>query len=167
MDSEHDAAQQALVVAKEARLKAKEDNGHLTDERLSLLMELWATKDDFSAFQERTSTENTAMGAEFDARSDVIFNYNYGYCTFAHNICESEPLIPIRMPDTSTPLTPEFFMNPRCPPSSSFVFPDAETVKIIGEDFLAKSLSAAGDGVDIPLGLLARYDKEPDVAIEG
>ena len=84
--------------------------------------------------------------------SDVIFNYGYGYCAFAHNICGSEPLIPTGIPDTSTPLTPEFFMNPRCPPSSSSVFPDAEAVKTIGEDLLAKSLPAVGDGVDIPPG---------------
>ena len=57
-------------------------------------------------------------------------------------------------------------MNPRCPPSSSSVFPDVEDVKTIGEDFLAKSLSAVGDGVDIPLGLPTRSDKDPDVAVE-
>ena len=54
-------------------------------------------------------------------------------------------------------------MNPRYPPSSSSVFPDAEPVKTIGEDFPAKSLPTAGDGVDIPLGPLAR----PDKAAEG
>ena len=130
-------------------------------------MELGATKDDFVAFQDRTSTDKTTMEAEFDARSDVIFNYDYGYCTFVHNICGSEPLIPAGMPDTSTPLTLEFFMNPRCPPSSSSDFPDVKPVKILGEYLLANSLSAAGDGIDIPPRLLARSDKKPDVAIEG
>ena len=134
----------------EARRKAKEDNGRLTNERLSLLMELRATKDDFEAFWERTSSEKTTMEAEFDASSDVNFNYGYGYCAFAHNICGSVPLIPVGMPNTSTPLTAEFFMNP---PNSSSVFPDAEPVKTIGEDFLAKSLPAVEDGVDIPPGL--------------
>ena len=105
------------------------------------------------------------MEAEFDASSDVIFNYGYGYCTFAHNICGSELLIPVGMPDTSTPLTPEFFVNPRCPPRSSSVFPNAEPVKTIGEDLPAKSLPAAGDGVDIPSGPPARSDKEPDVDV--
>ena len=166
-DSERDAARQALVVAEEARRKAEEENGCLTDERLSLLMELGATKDDFAAFRERTSTEKTTMEGEFDASSDMIFNYGYGCCTFAHNICRSEPLIPARMLDTSTPLTPEFFMNPRCPPNSSFVFPDAEPVKTIGEDLLAKCLPVAGDEVDIPQGHPARSDKELDVAVKG
>ena len=53
-DSERDAAQQTLVVAEEARRKVEEENGHLTDEQLSLLMELGATKDDFTAFREKT-----------------------------------------------------------------------------------------------------------------
>ena len=64
--------------------------------------------------------------------------------------------MPTGMPDTSTPLTPEFFMNPRCPPNSSFIFPDAEPVKTIEEDFLAKSLPTVGDGVDTPPGPLVR-----------
>ena len=166
-DSERDAAQQALVTAEEARRKAEEENGCLTDERLSLLMELRATKDDFAAFREKTSIEKTTMEAEFDARSDVIFNYGYGCCAFAHNICGSEPLIPVGMSNTSTPLTPEFFVNPRCPPRSSSVLLDAEPVKTIGEDLPAKSLPTVGDGVEIPSGPPARLDEEPNVAAEG
>ena len=54
-------------------------------------------------------------------------------------------------------------MNPRCPLSSSFVFPNAELVKTIGEDLPAKSLPTAGDGVDILPRPLAR----PDKAAEG
>ena len=77
-DSKRDAAQQALVAAEEACRKAEEENGRLTDERLSLLMELGATKDDFAAFREKTFAEKTTMEAEFDASSDVIFNCDYG-----------------------------------------------------------------------------------------
>ena len=36
---------------KEARRKAEEENGRLTDEKLSLLVELGATKGDFATFQ--------------------------------------------------------------------------------------------------------------------
>ena len=107
------------------------------------------------------------METEFDASNDVILNYGYGCCAFAHNICGSEPLIPTGMPDTSTPLTPEFFMNPRCPPSSLSVYLDLEAVKSIGEDLLAKSLPTVGDGVNIPPRLSARSDKELDVVVEG
>ena len=162
-DSERDATRQALVAGDDARRKAKEKNGRLTNERLSLVTELGAIKADFVAFREKTSVEKTVMEAEFYASSDVIFNYGYDCCAFAHNICGSEPLILARMPDTSTPLTPKFFVNLRCLPSSSSVFPDAEPVKTIGEDFPAKSLPAAGDGVDILLWPLAR----PDKAAEG
>ena len=166
-DSKCDVAQKALVAAEEARQKADEENGRLTDERLSLLMELEATRDDFMAFREKTSTEKTSMEAEFDASSDVIFNYDYGCCAFAHNICGSEPLIPVGMPDTSTPLTPEYFLNPRCPPSSSSVFLAAEPVKTFEEDLSAKDLPTAEGGVDIPPGPPTRSDKEPKVIAEG
>ena len=47
--SELDSVQQALAATKEARPKAKEENGCLTDERLSLLMELGATQEGFEA----------------------------------------------------------------------------------------------------------------------
>ena len=156
-----------MVYVEEACRKAEEENGRLTDERLSLVMELGATKDDFAAFREKTSVEKTAMEAEFDVSSNVIFNYGYGCCAFAHNLCGSEPLIPAGMPNTSTPLTQEFFVNPKCPPSSSSVFPDVEPVKTIGEDLPAKSLSATRDGIDIPPRPLVISDKEPNFVVEG
>ena len=49
---------------------------------------------------------------------DVIFNYGYGCCAFAHNIYGSQPEVPNGMSDTSKPLSPEFFINPRCPPGA-------------------------------------------------
>ena len=70
------------------------------DERLSLVMELGATKEDFAAFREKSSAEKSALEAEFNASGDVIFNYGYGCCAFAHDICGSKPLIPAGMPDT-------------------------------------------------------------------
>ena len=133
----------------------------MTDERLYLLMELKVTRDDFATFREKTLAKKMAMEAKFYASSDVIFNYGYGCCAFAHNICGSEPLIPIGMPDTLTPLTPEFFVNPRCPPSSSFVFLAIEPVETFEEDLSVKDLSTTEGGVNILLGPLARPDKEP------
>ena len=53
---------------------------------------------------------------EYDAGFESIFNYEYDCCAFAHNICGSKPKIPEGMSGTSEPLTPEFFVNPRCPP---------------------------------------------------
>ena len=78
-------------------------------------MELGATKDDFIAFREKCYVERSG-----DVSSDVIFNYGYGCCAYEHNIRGSKPKIPPGMPDTSTPLTPEFLVNPRCPSRSSF-----------------------------------------------
>ena len=114
-----------MIAAKEACRRVEEENGRLTDERLSLLMQLGATKDDFAAFREKSFAERSTLEAEFDASNDVIFNYGYGCCAFVHDICGRKRKIPTRMPDTSTPLTPKFFMNPRCPPGSSLALSTA------------------------------------------
>ena len=42
----------------------------------------------------------------------MIFNYGYGCCAFAHNICGSQPVVLDGMPDTFKLLSPEFFINP-------------------------------------------------------
>ena len=68
-------------------------------------------------------------------------------------------MIPTGMPDTSTPLTPEFFVNPRCPPGSSSVLSTTEPVKTAGEDLVDKDLPGAEGGVNILLGPPARPDK--------
>ena len=162
-ESELDSVQQALVVAGEACRKAEEENCHLTDERLPLIMELGASKDELSAFQAKVTMEKKAMEKEFDVSGDVIFNYGYGCCAFAHNICGSEPMIPAEMPDTIKPLPLEFFINPRCPPSSSSDFPTAAT---IGEEPPAKSPSAAIDRIEILPVPITRVDEESNVAAE-
>ena len=82
----------------------------------------------------------------------MIFDYGYDCCDFVHDIRGSKPTIPAGMPDTSTPLPPEFFVNPRCPSGSLSVLPAAELVEITGEDFSVKDLLAAEEGVDIPPG---------------
>ena len=107
------------------------------------------------------------MEAEFDASSYVIFKYGYRCCSIAHNIYGSDPLIPAGMLDTTTPLTPEFVVNPRCPPSSSSVPPDTEPVMTIMEDLPAKSLPAVGDEIDIPSRSPARSYEELNVSTKG
>ena len=125
-ESELDSVQQALAAAGEACRKAEEENCRLIDERLSLIMELGTSKDELSAFQAKMTKEKKAMEEEFDASSDVIFNYGHGCCAFAHNICGSKPMIPVGMPDTSMPLFLEFFLstpdNPQVPPPT-FLLP--------------------------------------------
>ena len=76
-------------------------------------------------------------------------------------------MILTEMLDTSTPLPPEFFVNPRCPPGSSSVLPTVEPIETTGEDLLAKDLPAAEEGVDILPGPPTRLDKEPKVVVEG
>ena len=111
-ESELDSIQHALAAAREACRKAEEETCCLKDERMSLIMELGAGKEELAAFQARAAAERKAMEEEFEASSDVVFNYGYGCCAFAHNICGSKPMIQAGIPDTSNPLPPEFFINP-------------------------------------------------------
>ena len=119
VESELDRAQQALDAFREAWRKAEEEVSHLTDERVFLLIGLGASKDELSVFLVAASKEKKALEEEFDASFEVIFNYGYGCCAFAHNICGSKPQILAGMLDTSKRLPPEFFINPRCPPSAA------------------------------------------------
>ena len=73
-------------------------------------------------------------------------------------------MIPAGMPDTSKPLPPEFFINPRCPPSVSSDLLAAATIR---EEPPAKSPLAAVDGINIPSEPPARADEESNVVAEG
>ena len=98
-----------MAASGKAWRKAEEESNCLTDEQVSLLLELKASKDELSAFRVEASKEKQALEKEFDAGFEVIFNYGYGCYTFAHNICGSKPRIPVGMPDTSKSLPLEFF----------------------------------------------------------
>ena len=100
------------MVVKDARRKAKDEASRLAVERLSLLLELGTSKDEVFALQVQALKLKKALEEGFD----VIFNYGYGCCAFAHNICGSQPVVLDGMPDTSKPLSLELFINPRCPP---------------------------------------------------
>ena len=104
VEFELDSIRQALATTGEACRKADEENCRLTYERLSLIMELSVSKEELSTSQAKVTKQMKAMEEEFDASSNVIFNYGYGYCAFAHNICGSEPMIPTEMSDTTKPL---------------------------------------------------------------
>ena len=115
MESELDVAQQALAVSRKACRTAGEEVSHLADEWVSLLVELGASKEELFAFLPEVAKEKKALEAEYDAGFEVIFNYGYGCCAFAHDIYGSKPKIPYGMSGTLEPLTPKFFVNPRCP----------------------------------------------------
>ena len=131
---EHGVAQEALATVGEACKKAEEENDHLVDEKLVLVIELGALKDDFTAFQDKAAANKEAMEAEFDSSGDTLFNYGYGCCAFTYNICGSKPQIPDGMPNPSVPLTAEFCANPRCPPSPPTAASALDPIAISGED---------------------------------
>ena len=70
-----------------------------------------------SAIWAKALKEEKALEEAYKEGLDIIFNYGYGCCAFAHNIFESQPKVPDGMSDMSKPLSAEFFNNPRCPPS--------------------------------------------------
>ena len=146
-ESELTRVQYALAASEEAWWKTVDEANRLADKRVSLLLELGASKDELSAFLAKASKEKKALEEAFDAGFDVIFNYGYGYCAFAHNICRSEPVIPDEMPETSKPLPPEFFINPRCPPGAAPRVPTTDADADVRE--AGKSFSVAEVGLGI------------------
>ena len=67
-----------MAVAGEACRKVEEENSHLENERLALVMELGTIKDDFATFKEKVVVDKETMKAEFDASGDTLLNYGYG-----------------------------------------------------------------------------------------
>ena len=77
IESELARVQSALVLAEEARRraefehgvnqealkKAEEENGHLADEKVALIIELGALKDDFAAFRDKAAANREAIEA--------------------------------------------------------------------------------------------------------
>ena len=147
---DHGTAQGALAAMGEACKKAKDENNHLAEEKLALVTELGAFKDDFASFQEKVAADREMKEVAFDSSSDTLFNYGYGCCAFAHNICGSKPKIPEGMPNPSVPLTANFFANPRCHPGALAAASSLDPIVVSGEDRSTNSPSATGEGVVLP-----------------
>ena len=148
--SELARVQNALAVTEEARRKAEDKASRLAVDRVSLLLELGTSKDEVSALQAQDLQEKKALEEDYEEGFDVIFNYGYGCCAFAHNICGSQPVVPNRMPNTSKPLSPKFFINPRWPPG--VVLAAAATIDVrLGEAMIApkREVPAAVLGMNI------------------
>ena len=150
-EQEHGAAHEALATAGEACKKAEEENDHLADEKLALVIELGALKDEFTVFRDKAADKREAIEAEFDSSGDTLFNYGYGCCAFTYNICGSKPQIPDGMPNPSVPLTTEFFANPRCPPGASVAAFALDPIAVSREDRSEISLAAAGEEAVLPM----------------
>ena len=99
------------------RRKAEDEASRLAIKRVSLLLELGTSKDEVSALQAHALKEKKALNEAHEEGFDMIFNYGYGCCAFAHNICGSQLVVIDGMPNTSKSLSSEFFINPQCPPS--------------------------------------------------
>ena len=153
-ESEHEATREALTLAGEAFRKAEEESGRLANEILSLVMELGAVNDEFTAFQEKAAADREIMEAEFDSSGDTLFNYGYGCCVFMHNICGSRPHIQDGMLNPFVLLTPEFFVNPRCLPSVLSAAAAPEPAKEHPET----SPIAAGEEMILPMDPSAEQD---------
>ena len=106
MESELARVQNALAVLEEAKKKAEDEASRLAVELVSPLLKLETSKDEVSALQAQALKEKKALGEAYGEGFDVIFNYSYGCCAFAHNICGSQPVVPYGMPNTSKPLSP-------------------------------------------------------------
>ena len=148
---EHGAAQEALATAREACKKAEKENDHLADEKLALVIELGALKDDFVAFRDKAAVDREAMEAAFDSSGDTLFNYGYGYCAFTYNICGRKPQIPDGMSNPSVLLTAEFFANPRCPPGPPTAASDLDPIAVSGEDRSKNSPATAEEEAVLPM----------------
>ena len=83
--------QNSLAVTEEARRKAEDEASRLADERVSLLLELGTCKDEVSAIRAEALKERKALEEAYEEGFDVIFNYGYECCAFAHNIAEVNP----------------------------------------------------------------------------
>ena len=147
---DHGAAQEALAATGEACKKAEEENSHLAEEKLALVIELRAIKNDFAAFWEKAATDKEMMEAAFDSSGDTLFNYGYGCCAFVHDIRGSKPKIQDGMPNPSVLLTTDFFANPRCPLGASADASSLDPIVVSGEDRSANSPSATDEEAVLP-----------------
>ena len=147
-------AKEASAAAGEACKKAEEENIQLADEKLALVIELGALKDNIATFREKAPTNREIMEAVFDSSGDTLFNYGYGCCAFTHNIRGSKPQILDGMPNPSVPLTVEFFANPHYPPGVLAAASALAPIDVSGEERSENSPVGTGEEavllVDLP-----------------
>ena len=81
-----------MAVANEARWKENDKVSRLANN--SLLLELGTCKDEMSSIKAEAFKENEALREAYEEGFNVIFNYGYGCCAFAHNIYGIQPEVP-------------------------------------------------------------------------
>ena len=97
--------------------KIEAEAARLEVERTSLLLEIRTAKDEVSSLYSQAGKDKEAIEEDYQKALELIFAYCYGCYAFKHNISGDQPEVLDGMPDSSDPLPPEFFMNPRCPPA--------------------------------------------------
>ena len=85
------------------------------------------------------------MEVELDASEDALFNYDYRFCVFMHNIPGSKSEVSDGMLNPST-LTADFFASPRGTPVTSVAAPSLDPVTVSREDHSESSPIAAITG---------------------
>ena len=120
--------QDALVIAEEAKHKAKAEVASLVVERTSFMLEVEATKDEVSSLHSQLGKDKAAMEEDYEKSLELIFTNGYKCCMFKHNICGDKLKVPNGMLDSSDPLLLEFFANLRCPPVPTAT--EATTVEV-------------------------------------
>ena len=74
-----------------------------------------------SSLHSQEGKDKEAMEEDCQKVMELILAYGYGCCVFKHNICGDHLGIPDGMLDSTDPLSPEFFVNPRCPPALTVI----------------------------------------------
>ena len=92
VESELAKVQNDLAIANEDRWKVDDKVSRLADN--SLILELETYKDEMSSIKAEAFKENEALREAYEEGFNVIFNYGYGCCAFAHNICGIQPEVP-------------------------------------------------------------------------
>ena len=111
----------ALATTEEARYKAEAEveAARLEVERISLLLEIEAAKNEVSSLQSQVDKDKATLEEDYQKALDLIFTFGHKCCILKQNIYGDQLEVPYGMPNSSYPLPPEFFMNPRCPPTQA------------------------------------------------
>ena len=116
VEDELTRARDALAATKEDRRGLEAEVARLSVERMSLLLELEASRDEVSALHSQADKDKESMVEYYQTALEHIFAYGYGCCVFKHGICGDWLMISDGMTDSADPLPLEFFANLGCPP---------------------------------------------------
>ena len=110
------ATEEAKAVSEKAKHKDEAEVASLEVEKMSLLLEIGASKEEISSLYSQAGKDKEAMEEDYHKALEVIFAYGYKCCAFKHNIYADQPEVLDGVPESSDPLPPKFFVSPRCPP---------------------------------------------------